>query len=309
MRMRSTLFLIGLFVVSANCGSPFKNYLSRKLPFFKNQKPISKKTFNEVYEWKIIDFLYPSTEQREAAIASGSFIPTNNLPLGIDRYQNRLFITTPRWNPGVPATLSWLPIPAADKSLPLIPYPDWSYHTTPQNADCSKLVSVYRIYVDDCQRLWALDAGVIDTLTNLTQVCPPKLMVFDLQTDKHIFTYVLPPAQVKQDSLHTNVIVDIRNGQCSDAYAYVTDVWRYGVTVFSLAQFKSWRTTNYLYNPSPMASDYNFEGINFQWSDGVFGISLTDIDANNERFLFFHPMSSFTVGIINYVLNKSRSKV
>lgn len=328
LRLLALTFLIGLVVPSATGYSPFMN--NRHGSFSKTSTNSSssssveqlalpyvapgglaalgskqankdsfatsqgKNVFEVVYQWKVIDFLYPSLQARNNAIRSRAFIPENNLPLGVDRFKNRIFITTPRWNPGVPATLSYLPLPVQDQSLPLIPYPDWSFHTTPQNPDCSKLVSVYRIYVDECDRLWVLDAGVIDTLTNLQQVCPPKLLAFNLRTDELLFSYELPPEQVKQDSLHTNVVVDIRDGQCEDAFAYVADVWRYGVTVFSLREFKSWRTTNYLYNPNPVASDYNYLDLNFQWSDGVFGMSLSPVHRDGDRMLFYHPMSSFT---------------
>ncbi|XP_055529991.1 protein yellow-like isoform X2 [Wyeomyia smithii] len=253
-----------------------------------------KDIFEVIYQWKIIDFLYPSLQARNNAIRTRAFIPDNNLPLGVDRFRNRIFITTPRWNPGVPATLSYLPLPVENPSAPLNPYPNWSFHTTPQNPDCSKLVSVYRLYVDECDRLWVIDAGVIDTLTNLQQICPPKVLAFDLLTDKLLFTYELPPEQVKQDSLHTNLAVDIRDGKCDDAFIYVADVWRYGITVISLREGKSWRTTNYLYNPNPFASDYNYLDLNFQWSDGVFGLSLSPVHSNGDRMVFYHPMSSYT---------------
>ncbi|XP_050091985.1 protein yellow-like [Anopheles aquasalis] len=254
---------------------------------------VGKNTFDTVYHWKVIDFAYPNQQLRNNAIRTREFIPENNLPLGVDRYRDRLFVTTPRWNPGVPATLSYLPLPATDRSLPLKPYPDWSYHSSTRNPDCSKMMSVYRIQVDECDRLWVLDAGVIETLTNLQQICPPKIMAFDLQSDELLFTYVLPEEQVKEDSLHTNLVVDIREGQCEDAFAYVADVWRNGITVFDMRKFKSWRTTNYLYNPNPLASDYNYQELNFQWSDGVFGMSLAPVHRSGDRMLLFHPMSSF----------------
>ncbi|XP_035912050.1 protein yellow-like [Anopheles stephensi] len=254
---------------------------------------VGKNVFDTVYHWKVIDFMYPSLQLRNNAIRTREFIPENNLPLGVDRFRDRLFITTPRWNPGVPATLSYLPLPAQDRSQPLMPYPDWSYHTSPRNPDCSKMMSVYRIQVDECDRLWVLDAGVTDTLTNLQQVCPPKIMAFDLQNDELLFTYVLPEEQVKEDSLHTNIVVDVRDGQCDDAFAYVADVWRNGITVFDMRKFKSWRTTNHLYNPNPLASDYNYQELNFQWSDGVFGMSLAPVHRSGDRMLLFHPMSSF----------------
>jgi hypothetical protein len=225
------------------------------------------------------------------------FIPENNLPLGVDAYGGRLFITTPRWKVGVPVSLSVLPSHPApgNKSPPLQPYPSWEYHTSVAELDCNKLLSVYRIQVDECQRLWVLDAGVVETVTNLQQLCPPKVVVFDLNTDLPLFSYTLPADQVKEGSLHTNILVDVRAGKCHDAYAYIFDVWRYGITVFSLLQNTSWRTTNHLYFPNPLASDYTFNDLRFQWSDGAFGASLTDINEFNDKLMFYHPMSSYMV--------------
>lgn len=259
--------------------------------------------FNIVYEWRQLDFEYPTFSQRQQAILSGDFIPSNNLPLGVDRWRNRLFITMPRWRNGVPASLASLPLPARETSPSLRPYPSWDWHADPESPlpDCSRLMSVYRIWIDECERLWVLDAGVVNATIRLNQVCPPKLIVFDLRTDQPIFSYELPADQVKEDSLHSNLIVDIRNGRCSDAYAYITDVWRFGVTVFSLARGRSWRTTNHFYMPNPTACDYTISGVNFQWTDGVFGISLSPLNELQDRLLFFHPMSSFAVNIYIYM--------
>lgn len=217
------------------------------------------------------------------------------MPLGLDVYRNRLFITTPRWNPGTPATLSWLPLPAdpASNSLPLRPYPNWSAHTTPNNPDCSKLMSVYRISIDECGRLWVLDAGLVDTLTNLKQLCQPKIVLFDLKTDQLLLNYELPPDQVKAESLFTNIISDVRNGQCDEAFAYVADVWRHTLIVFDLKRRVSWRTQSHLYQPNPLACDFNFDNLNFQWSDGIFGTALGPLDDKGDRILFYHPMSSY----------------
>ncbi|KXJ71571.1 hypothetical protein RP20_CCG020269 [Aedes albopictus] len=140
---------------------------------------------------------------------------------------------------------------------------------------------------------WVLDAGVIDTLTNLQQICPPKILAFILQTDELLFSYS-SSGSGQTGLTATNVVVDIRDGQCQHAFAYIADVWRYGITVFSLREFKSWRTSNYLYNPNPFASDYNYKKLHFQWSDGVFGMSLSPVHRNGDRILFYHPMSSYT---------------
>lgn len=224
-----------------------------------------------------------------------NYVPQNNLPLGIDVQRDRLFVTMPRWKQGVPASLGWLPLPATESSPLMNPYPNWEAHSSTDNPDCSKMMSVYRIFIDECERLWILDAGIVNATILPNPICPPKIVVYDLKTDRELFQYEIPESHIKEDSLFTNIIVDIRDGQCNDAYAYITDVWRYSIVVFSLRTERSWRTTNHFYQPTPAACDYTLHGLNFQWNDGVFGISLSPPDAFNERTLFFHPMSSYTV--------------
>ncbi|XP_067616140.1 dopaminechrome tautomerase [Eurosta solidaginis] len=254
--------------------------------------------FQIVNEWKYLDFEYPTYEHRQQAIASRHFIPENNLPLGIDVYDQRIFITTPRWKDGVPASLGYLPYPPNERSPAIRPYPDWNAHSNVQQLDCSKLISVYRTSIDSCGRLWAIDSGIVNATVKLNQICAPKIVAFDLNTNKWIVRFNLPQEQIKEDSLHSNILTDIRNGQCDDAYVYVTDVWRFGLVVYSLAKNRSWRVTNYNFSPNPIASDFNIYGLNFQWLDGVFGMSLSVNDqelknTGSGRILYFHPMASF----------------
>lgn len=60
------------------------------------------------YEWKQIDFEYPSQQDRDAAISNGAFRQENVIPVGIEVYKNRLFFTLPRTRPGVPASLAYV---------------------------------------------------------------------------------------------------------------------------------------------------------------------------------------------------------
>lgn len=54
------------------------------------------------------------------------FVPYNNIPMGIDFFRGRLFITIPRLNPGVPSTLNQLQMnPYDPDKCPLLkPFPD-----------------------------------------------------------------------------------------------------------------------------------------------------------------------------------------
>lgn len=54
----------------------------------------------ERYSWNQLDFAFPSQIIKDQAIASGDYIPTNALPVGMERYGNKLFVSVPRWKDG-----------------------------------------------------------------------------------------------------------------------------------------------------------------------------------------------------------------
>lgn len=54
----------------------------------------------ERYSWRQLDWVFPSQTIRDRALASGDYIPTNGLPVGIERWQNKLFVSVPRWRNG-----------------------------------------------------------------------------------------------------------------------------------------------------------------------------------------------------------------
>lgn len=51
----------------------------------------------EVFGWNELSFAWPSNEAKENAIKSGDYVPENNLPLGLDRWKDKLFVTVPRY--------------------------------------------------------------------------------------------------------------------------------------------------------------------------------------------------------------------
>lgn len=60
------------------------------------------------FEWQRMDFAYATAEARQAAISDGSFVPANVIPVGLERHEQRLFVTLPRWKLGVPASLAYV---------------------------------------------------------------------------------------------------------------------------------------------------------------------------------------------------------
>lgn len=50
----------------------------------------------EKFLWQELEFAWPSEKAKLDAIDSGRYIIENNLPLGLDVWRNKLFITVPR---------------------------------------------------------------------------------------------------------------------------------------------------------------------------------------------------------------------
>lgn len=146
--------------------------ISEAAPGPLNEQPITTSKMEEYFRWKQIDleglekegttatgFLYPSAVE---AIAANNFTPYNNVPLGVDYYNGRLFITIPRRQYGIPVTLAYVNVPKASDSPKLIPYPDFSTNVLSSEPDASKIVSVYRTRIDKCGRLWFVDTGMFE---------------------------------------------------------------------------------------------------------------------------------------------------
>ncbi|XP_028043785.1 protein yellow-like [Bombyx mandarina] len=250
--------------------------------------------FSTLYKWKNVDFEFPSIGHRREALATGKFVPESVLPLGLEVWGSRIWVTLPNWRSGVPATLATVPRAGGVISPALKPYPDWSYHTAlNDDFNCTKMISVFRVNTDPCGRLWVLDSGKINAQDNSVQVCPPSIFVFDLLTDMLIARYLIPDNYVLQDSLFANIILDTKTSDCSDLHAYIADTWRFGLIVFRQEDGMFWKYSNPLFYPDPLASNFTLHGLNFQWSDGIFGLALTPVDHFRERMLFFHSLSSY----------------
>lgn len=67
------------------------------------------------FQWKTIDFDYKSDRDREEDINAHRFIRDNVIPVGLDIYKDRLFLSLPRIKLGVPATLAYINLTEADQ--------------------------------------------------------------------------------------------------------------------------------------------------------------------------------------------------
>lgn len=244
------------------------------------------------FEWKQLDFAFPSPEARQEAIDSREFVPENNLPLGLEVYGDRLFITVPRWKSGVPASLTYIKLTDPVDSPKLRPYPHWAAHKLSQSpgSDPPEIVSPFRIRADQCGRLWVLDTGMADLLGDARVYSPTQLLVYDLHNDALLRRYTIPKEHLATDSVLANIAVEDDN--CDDSYAYLGDLGAAGIVVYSWKTRTSWRIKHHYFNIDPLAGEFNVANIKFEWTDAVFGLALSAPGPDGYSTLYFHPMTS-----------------
>ncbi|XP_076225609.1 yellow-e3 [Nomia melanderi] len=244
-----------------------------------------------IYSWKALEFDFPSESAKLAAIESGDYIPGASLPIDVDVYSeaeaSKVFVTIPRFQNGVPVTLGYVVDRASTNPNPLISaYPNWEYNS---GTSCDSIISVYRVQVDECGRLWVLDTGKRGD----RWICQPQLHVFDLRTNELITRYKFPRDQYKEDSLFVTVVVDIRDAgeNCKDTFAYIADVTGFALIVYDYVNDRSWRIVNNLFYPYPPYGTFHIKGDTFDLMDGIIALALGGVH-NGDRILYFHSLAS-----------------
>lgn len=131
--------------------------------------------------------------------------------LGVS-HEGRVFATAPAMGPRSRYSLVEVDL----KNKKLIPYPDESWNNFDPNSTAHlQWLSVQALWVDRDDHLWALDSSV--TSVDQTRL-PPKLVEFDLKTNRVIRQYTFEGVITPKDSLN-DVRIDLVHG-----YAYLTNI-------------------------------------------------------------------------------------
>ncbi|KAM3956097.1 yellow-fa [Aphomia sociella] len=231
------------------------------------------------------------------------FVKYNNIPMGVERVGDRLFVTVPRRRYGIPSTLNYVDLKRDShmRSPPLKPYPNYR--------DSRSLTSVYRTRADSCGRLWMVDTGMLEIPDNRQQVQPPAIVVFDLNNDRQILRYRFKSSDIPAENTPTglaSITVDITGNNCRNAFAYVPDLTTYGLIVYSLAENDSWRLSHNFFSFNPTAGNLNVAGLRFQWSDGIFSLALVP-GSGSCKAAYFHPLISTQEFSVSTCILKNRT--
>ncbi|XP_070504364.1 L-dopachrome tautomerase yellow-f2-like [Chironomus tepperi] len=227
---------------------------------------------------------------------SSFYNPYVNVPFGIAHYGNKLFVTVARRNPGIPSSLNVVELTGNPPYInpPLISYPNWNMNTlNPGNVpNPAKIVSVYRPRVDRCDRLWFVDTGVLEYPNNQINVQRPSIWAIDLKTDVVIGRFDIPETIVPNGRGLASITID--DDDCTNTFAYIPDWMNNALLVFSAQQGRMWRFNHNYFFFNPFEGDFDVDGLQFQWNDGIFSVALSRTKPNGYRTAFFHPLGSFS---------------
>ncbi|XP_058797508.1 major royal jelly protein 2-like [Phymastichus coffea] len=247
-----------------------------------------------VHTWKYIDFLWQSKKMRQQAISSGDYNYTQMMPMDVDQASDGRIFVSFNGQKGVPAVLGTVTRIVKYRSGPLIkPYPNWSWF---KKNDCNYMQNVYRIAIDECQRLWVLDTGSREESKEEVRVeCDPKLFVFDLKTDTLISKIIIP----KEYALGSNnltllatPIVETSGHDCSDTTVYMANVLGQAMVIWNNGKWS--RLEHPVFDPVESAANITSGGNTIEWNAGIVTMDLSpEFLPGEPRQLYFHSLASF----------------
>ncbi|BFZ09230.1 hypothetical protein BsWGS_12269 [Bradybaena similaris] len=191
-----------------------------------------------VYEWNQLQFAWPSNADREAAIQNKTYVPEQSMLAGIKIYKGDVYLTVPRWIwlNGHPVVLAKV-VNTTGQAI-LQPYPSWAAQ---KQGDCNSLQYVQSMEIDpNTGLMYVIDTGVI---AFQQYVCPPKVVIYDLKTNKQTDKYEFPEDVVNRTAVFLNdIVLDYINGTVR--YLYITNTFGNTIVVYDIQARSSYKISH-----------------------------------------------------------------
>ena len=254
-------------------------FINLLLPLLTPAEEEQLRSYNVIYHWKELDFAFNSTETREKLIKSGEFTPANNVITGIKVWDERIYLTIPRWRQGVPATLVSLPYDPAMKypvEKPLQPYPSWEMN---ELGNCEVIQYVQSMEIDPYGRMWVVDVGRVNIFETPDNKCHPKLVLIELKTGTILKNHTFQTDVAGWDSSFLNDIVVGCKSE-TDCWAYISDAMGAKIVVYNYEKDKSW----YVQHPSMKANENATEiVINGEFKSASYNVKVHSISSTAAK--------------------------
>ncbi|XP_052764204.1 major royal jelly protein 1-like [Mya arenaria] len=234
-----------------------------------------------LFQWTTIDYNWKTKAEREQAIAKGRYIPLQNAINGIRVYDNKIFVTVPRFGDGIPSTLNTL-VNARRRFLSsstvLKPYPSWEMQ---QEGNCSAFQKVQNIEIDPKRGImFVIDTG------GKRYGCPAKLVIYDVNKDVEIHRHMFPDDVVSRGTNYLNdLVMDYVDGQVG--YLYITNTRDYTIVVYDVLNDNSYSFSHPSMNPEPGKTDVKVLNNIIQVNNGVNGIAIS----SNFEYVYYSPIA------------------
>ncbi|XP_011684683.1 PREDICTED: major royal jelly protein 1-like [Wasmannia auropunctata] len=225
------------------------------------------------YQWKYLDLLWDSPQQKKDAIASGRYNASAAFFYDVDKaLDGRVFITAVR-DKGIPVSVLTVTEKQGEGGPLLRPYPDWSWYKD----DCKGITGgVYQLEIK-CNHMFFVDDGRIGD----DQVCSPQLMIFDLSTDKLVKRITIP-IDIAHNKTGTGLLSSVavfaphcRNVK-NNAIVFMADVEGAGLIVHNGRTSKLCRVeSDYM---KPTEPDFVLANKRYSFGDTIYGLTLIGRD-------------------------------
>lgn len=192
-----------------------------------------------------------------------------------------------RWPDGIPVVLAKV-IKKDNKNI-LQPYPNWAAQ---RQGDCSALQYVQSMEIDpNTGRMYVIDTGRVGNVLNL---CPPKIVVYDLNNNKEVDKYEFPADVVSNTTCFLNdIVLDKVNGEV--AYAYISNTFESSMVVYD---FKT-RSSYKLVHPSmgvesDSAANISIHGVIYTFPMPINGMAMSP----DFKYVYFSSLAGYNLNQI-----------
>lgn len=176
--------------------------------------PMPAATYEPFISWAHLEWNFPDAATKALYKGrDGAEYWTGAMPAGFKAdAAGNLYLSVPRWAPGIPATLNRVVFKGGEALLE--PFPSWEMN---KEGNPAALQSVLGYEIDDQQRMWILDQGHVDGAPSLDG--SQKIVIWDLRADKLVDVVKIPDSIASyQASFLNDIVLDTKNG-----FAYIAD--------------------------------------------------------------------------------------
>uniref|UniRef100_A0A914XE07 Bee-milk protein n=1 Tax=Plectus sambesii TaxID=2011161 RepID=A0A914XE07_9BILA len=237
-----------------------------------------------VANWTTLNFQWSSTIDRLAALQYGYYVPEHNIITNIKVFNDRIFVAVPRWFHGSPASLNEI---SSDRRN-LLPYPSWGKN---EAGKCHALQCVQSMEINPRDgTMWVIDVGslsILDHPSGRRDLCPPKLVIIDLEQNKIIHGYTFDESVVSSSqNFLADIVIDPENER-----AYISNTIETSIVVFDKKTMRAWKVVHPTMRHEESARELMVNGIEFDGETGIDGIALSA----DYKTLYYSALNGKTV--------------